>query len=105
AFQSAQAILDTAESLLDTGEFGPAEDRFGSARGAFVAAAAKAGAAIAEVRGIVNLRRFREATAAIDALAGRAPASEVENLRRELEQARGRTIELASGVGLALRYI
>jgi len=105
AFESALAVLDRAESQLEAGEYASAEDSFGEARGAFVSAAAKAGAAIAEVRGIIGERRFRDATRAIERLAGKAPAAEVESLRHELERARGTTIELASGVELPMRYI
>lgn len=105
AFERAHASLEVAESQLVAGEYAVAEEGFDEARGAFVAAAAQAGAAIAEVRGTINQRRFREATLAIAAIADHAPPSEIESLRRDLEQARGRSIELASGVELPLRYI
>ncbi len=105
AYDSAMAVLERAEGQLGAGEYASAEDSFGEARGAFVSATAKAGAVIAEVRGIIAEKRFRDATAAIERLSERAPRAEVEALWDELERARGMTIELAPGVGLAMRYI
>lgn len=105
SFDAAMAVLERAESQLAAGEFAAAEDSFNEARGSFVASAAKAGVAIAEVRGIIEERRFRDATKAIERLASRAPRTEVEALWRDLEHARGRTIELAPGVQMAWRYI
>lgn len=105
SFDAALAVLDRAGSQLEGGEYASAEDSFNEARGAFVSSAAKAGAAIAEVRGIIGERRFRDAGKAIDRIADRAPRSEVEALWRDLEAARGRTIELAPGVEMGLRYV
>lgn len=105
AFDAAQAVLDRAESQLESGEYAFAEDSFNEARGAFVSAAAKAGAAIAEVRGIIEECRFRDATKAIERLESRAPRAEIDSLWRDLDKARGRTIELAPGVEMAMRYV
>jgi len=105
SFESAVSVLERAESQLESGEFAFAEDSFNEARGAFVSAAAKAGVAIAEVRGIIEERRFRDATKAIERIEAKAPRTEVDSLWRDLESARGRSIELAAGVELPLRYI
>ncbi|RNC80389.1 MAG: hypothetical protein ED559_00810 [Phycisphaera sp.] len=104
-FEEAAGALASAEALLIEKSYADAADGFDRARLGFVSAAARAGGALSEIRGMIEARRFRDAGEAIVGIESVAKPSMIEMLRRELSSARGSLITISENEAMPLRYV